>query len=88
MLGEHALALAFVTYLGVRVHQRIRAKPAFQQSLFVFAALMVYEFVLFAIDGWSGHPLTSPLRWVHIVTGALIWPLAAAILAYGASRRV
>jgi hypothetical protein len=39
--------------------------------------------VLFAIDGWSGHPVTSPLRWVHTVTGALLWPPVAAILAHG-----
>jgi rod shape-determining protein MreD len=86
ILGEHALALSLVSYLAVREHQRIRSKPAFQQALIVFAVLMTYEFVLFAIDGWSGHPVTSPLRWVHTVTGALVWPPAAAILAYGAGR--
>lgn len=87
VLGEHALALSLITYIVVREHQRIRSKPAFQQALMVFAALVAYEVVLFAIDGWTGHPITSPLRWVHTVTGALIWPFAAAILAYGAGRR-
>jgi len=81
VLGEHALALALLAYLAVREHQRIRSKPAFQQSLIVFAALVIYEFVLFAIDGWSGHALTTPLRWLPTFTGALIWPAAAAILA-------
>ena len=88
VLGEHALALALVTYIAVREHQRIRSKPVFQQALIVFAALIFYEFLLWALDGWTGHPITSPLRWVHTVTGALIWPLATAILAYGAGRRV
>jgi rod shape-determining protein MreD len=86
ILGEHALALVLVSYIAVREHQRIRSKPAFQQALIVFAALMVYEVVLFAIDGWSGHPVTSPMRWAHTVTGALVWPPAAAILSYGAGR--
>ena len=81
VLGEHALALAFLAYIAVREHQRIRSKPIFQQSLIVFAALVFYEVVLFAIDGWSGHPLTTPLRWVPTLTSALIWPAAAAILA-------
>jgi rod shape-determining protein MreD len=81
VLGEHALALALLAYLGVREHQRIRSKPIFQQSLIVFAALVIYEFVLFAIDGWTGHALTTPLRWVPTATGALIWPAAAAVLA-------
>ena len=87
VLGEHALALAIVTYIAVREHQRIRSKPAIQQSLFVLMALVVYEVVLFMIDGWTGQPVVSPLRWVHTLTGALIWPAAAAILAYGAGRR-
>jgi rod shape-determining protein MreD len=83
ILGQHALALALVSYIAVREHQRIRSKPHFQQALIVFAALAVYEFVVFAIDGWSGHPVTTPLRWVHTVTGALIWPPLAAILGSG-----
>ena len=88
VLGEHALALSIVTYIAVREHQRIRSKPAIQQAMFVFVALVFYELVLFMVDGWTGHPVTSPLRWVHTFTGALIWPPAAAILAYGAGRRV
>ena len=79
LLGEHALALAFVTYLAMRLHLLMRAKPLFEQSIFVFAALMVYEFLLWVIDGWSGHPLTAPARWVHTLTGGLIWPLVVGI---------
>ena len=48
--------------------------------MFVFAALMVYEFTLWVIDGWSGHPLSNPARWLHTVTGGLVWPLAVGIL--------
>jgi rod shape-determining protein MreD len=87
VLGQHALALALVTYIAVREHQKIRSKPAFQQSLIVFGALATYEFIVFAIDGWSGHAITSPLRWIHTVTGALVWPPAAAILAHSNGRR-
>ena len=87
VLGQHALALALVTYVVVREHQRIRSKPAFQQSLIVFFALLLYEFIVFAIDGWTGHPLTNPLRWVHTLTGALIWPIAIALLERGHSPR-
>jgi rod shape-determining protein MreD len=87
ILGEHALALATVTYVVVREHQRIRSKPAFQQSLMIFGLLFFYELIVFAIDGWSGHPQTSPVRWVHTVTGALLWPLATAVLDRSHSRR-
>ena len=87
VLGQHALALTLVTYIAVREHQKIRSKPAFQQSLIVFFALIAYEFVVFAIDGWTGHPITNPLRWVHTLSGALIWPIAIALLERGHSAR-
>lgn len=80
LLGQQALALTAITYVVVREHQKIRLKPAFQQALIMLGALVAYEFILFAIDGWTGHPMTSPLRWIHAFTGALIWPLATAVL--------
>jgi rod shape-determining protein MreD len=86
VLGEHALALAIIAYIAGREHQRVRSKPAFQQSLLVFLGLLIYECVLFAIDGWTGHPVTSPLRWVHCLTGALVWPPVAAVLSYSEGR--
>jgi rod shape-determining protein MreD len=86
VLGQHALALCSVSYIIVREHQRIRSKPLFQQMLIVFGALFLYEFVVFAIDGWSGHPMTSALRWLHIVSGAILWPIVASMLERTHSR--
>jgi rod shape-determining protein MreD len=83
VLGEHALVLSLVTYITAREHQKIRSKPGFQQSLIILVVLTFYEVILFVIDGWAGHPVTSPLRWIHCATGALIWAPAAAILAQG-----
>ena len=87
VLGQHALAMCLVTYIAVREHQKIRSKPFFQQALIVFAALFLYEFVVFSIDGWSGHPMTSPSSWLHIATGAALWPILAAILERTHERR-
>lgn len=80
VLGQHALAMSLITYVAVREHQKIRSKPYFQQALIVLAALFIYEFVVFSIDGWSGHPMTNPSRWLHIATGAALWPFIAALL--------
>jgi rod shape-determining protein MreD len=80
ILGQHALALSLVTYIAVREHQKIRSKPVFQQSLIVMGTLFIYEFIVFAINGWTGHALYGPLRWVSILTGALVWPVAAGLL--------
>jgi rod shape-determining protein MreD len=87
VLGEHALALTCITFVAVREHQRIRSKPAFQQSLMVFAVLLAYESLLFWIDGWTHHAMTSPLRWVHTVSGAILWAPVAAVLNATNDRR-
>jgi rod shape-determining protein MreD len=87
LLGEHALALCIITYVAVREHQKIRSKPAFQQSLIVFAFLLAYESILFALDGWTGHPITNPLRWTHTVSGAIFWAPVAAVLNVTNDRR-
>lgn len=79
-LGQYALAMSFLAYLAIRLHLLTRAKPIFQQSLFVLVALLLYETLLWAIDGWSGRPMSSPTRWAHAVTGALLWPLVAGLL--------
>jgi len=64
----------FVTYPAIRLHLLMRAKPLFEQSIFVFAGLVVYEFLLWVIDGWSGHPTTGPHAGTTRLAGGLIWP--------------
>ena len=52
----------------------------------MLARLAAYEVLLFFIDGYSGHPITSPLRWVHILSGAIFWAPATAVLGYRERR--
>jgi len=87
VLGEHALALTVITYVAVREHQKIRSKPAFQQSLIVFAVLVAYETILFGIDGWTHHAVTNPMRWAHTLSGAILWAPVAAVLNATNDRR-
>lgn len=79
-LGQHSLALSLLGYLAIRAHLLTRAKPIFEQSLFVFGALLIYEGVLWAIDGWSGRDASSWTRWLHVVTGSMIWPVIVGLL--------
>ena len=79
-LGQHALALSFLAYLAIRLHLLTRAKPIFEQSLFVLLALLIYEGVLWAVDGFSAQGTGTWTRWVPVVTGAAVWPLIAGVL--------
>jgi len=86
-LGQHALAMCFIGFLAIRLHLLTRAKPIFQQSLFVLLALLLYETLLWAIDGYSGRPMNSPTRWAHALTGALMWPVVVGLLGRTHSTR-
>lgn len=79
-LGQHALTLSLVAYLAIRFHLITRAKPIFEQALLVLVALVIYEGVLWAIDGWSGQQARSWTRWMHIVPSAMVWPVIVGLL--------
>jgi rod shape-determining protein MreD len=79
-LGQHALAVSFVTYLALRLHLMIRAKPIFEQAMFVLIAMLAYEAILWSIDGFNSHSTGNRTRWVHILTGAACWPIVVGLL--------
>ena len=70
VLGQHALALCLATYIAIKLHLRIRIFPIWHQALTVFWLLALYQFVLFWIDGVTGHPITNYARWMPAFTGA------------------
>jgi len=77
VLGQHALALAFVAYVTIRQHRLIRAKPIFEQTLFVALLLLAFEAITWAINGFTGNATGGWLRWLPVLTGPLLWPLTA-----------
>jgi rod shape-determining protein MreD len=80
VLGQHALAFLFVSFVTHRIQLRMRIFPIWQQAFAVLLMLGLYEFVVFWIDGIIGKPVTTALRWIPIFTGALLWPFTVAVL--------
>lgn len=80
VLGQHALALSLATYVAIKLHLRIRIFPVWHQALTVFWLLVLYQFVVFWIDGATGHPITNYARWLPALTGAALWPVFAGLL--------
>ena len=73
-------ALSLVVYLTAKFHLRLRVFPASQMALTVLAMLAVYRFVLFWINGIAGVDAASASYWGPVITGAALWPVAAAVL--------
>jgi rod shape-determining protein MreD len=80
ILGQHALALCLASAIAIKSHLRMRVVPVLQQAMYVLLLLVIYEFVIFWIDGATGHALTDWRRWITPLAGALLWPVVAGLL--------
>lgn len=74
LMGEHALGITMVAYIVGRMHSRLRMFPLIQQGFCVFLLVLLYQFILFCIQGFIGNLPSSPLYWVSPVTSMLLWP--------------
>jgi rod shape-determining protein MreD len=79
-LGQHALGFLVVAYATHKMQLRMRIFPIYHQTATVFMLLAVYEALMFWIDGITGHKVTTWLRWMPVVSGAIFWPIIVAIL--------
>ncbi len=74
LLGEHALVLALVAFVGVTLHRRIRMMPRYQQMLMVFALLLLEKLLLLWIVAITSDSPAPPMYWSGALIGALLWP--------------
>lgn len=80
LLGQHAAAFLLVAFLTHKFQLRMRIFPIYHQTLTVFMLLALYEFLVFWIDGIMGQEVTTWLRWLPVISGAVVWPLMVAIM--------
>lgn len=74
-LGQHGLALAVAAYMTIKVRELMWIFPHWQQALVLLPILVVYEFILFWIDGILGYDVAPLQRWLPAIASAVIWPL-------------
>lgn len=79
LLGEHAFALILVIYLVSRMYSRLRMFPLLQQGFVIFLLVLLYQFILFCIQGFLGALPTSWLYWSSALTSLLLWPWVCSI---------
>ena len=75
LLGQHALSLSIIAYVCVRLHQRIRIYPMWQQSLTVLVLLILHQLLTLWVDSTIGRPSLPPSYWLPSLIGAALWPL-------------
>ncbi len=80
LLGQHALALSVVAFLTLRLHQRIRVFPLWQQALTVALFLLVDQLLVTWINGISGYAPRDFWYLAPVAGGTLAWPFAFVLL--------
>ena len=74
LLGEHALAFAVVIYLVARMHMRLRMYHILQQGLSILFFVLLYQFILYCVQGFIGELPRSHLYWLASISSMLLWP--------------
>jgi len=74
LLGQHALAFALIALITLKLHQRLRVFPIWQQALSVFVLLILSELLVLWIKGIAGHPPQGWSYWLPSITSMLLWP--------------
>lgn len=74
LLGQHALAYTLLAYLTLKLHQRVRVFPLWQQALSVMLLLLLTRLVVLWSNGFVGRPLPVMNYWLGALTGAALWP--------------
>ena len=80
ILGQHALGLAFVAYVIIVYHQRVRVFPLVQQAAFIGALTFAYLLVMLWIYSVLGTAEYGPSYLLGTVTTALLWPWVFVVL--------
>ena len=80
LLGEHALAFTVATYFVARLHSQLRMYPLLQQSLWVFIFVLLYQFILFCIQGFLDELPKTWLYWSSSVISMILWPWISMIM--------
>lgn len=80
LLGQHALTFALIAYLAIKLHQRIRVFPVWQQALTIFVLMMFQGTITLWIKGMLGDAPALSAFILPAFSTALFWPLAYLLL--------
>lgn len=75
LLGQHALTFALIAYLAIKLHQRIRIFPVWQQAVTVLVLMMFQGTISQWIKGMLGDAPSLSSFIVPAISTALFWPV-------------
>jgi rod shape-determining protein MreD len=79
-LGEYALIYSLVGYFSIKFHKRLRFVPLIQQSVFIFACLLMAQAFVFIMETIQRPTNFTSVFWLPVITGTLIWSFIPPVL--------
>lgn len=76
LFGQHALTFALIAYLAIKLHQRIRVFPIWQQALTILVLMMFQGTITLWIKGMLGDAPSLLSFMLPAISTALFWPVA------------
>jgi rod shape-determining protein MreD len=80
VLGQHALGLTILVFVTLQTRGWLTLFPIWQEAAVLTVLWLAYAFLMFWIDGATGHRSDPWLHWVPVLTTGLCWPLVFAVL--------
>lgn len=80
ILGQHALTFALIAYLAIKLHQRIRVFPIWQQALTILVLMMLQGTIVLWIKGMLGDAPAASTFILPAISTALFWPIGYLLL--------
>ncbi len=79
-LGEHSLGLVLVAYACTSLRVVLGRYALLQQALALLPMFLLYNLLLFWLDGMAHHPSDPLARFLPAFTSAVLWPLYCMLL--------
>jgi len=80
LLGETALAMTVTVYIAARFYKQIRVFPLLQQGLVVFLLILVYQLIIYLIQGMIGELPQTWTYWLPALLSMALWPWLCIVL--------
>jgi len=75
LLGQNALALCVIAYITLKLYQRLRVFPLWQQALSVFVLVALSQMLNLWVKGITGQSIDLMTYWLPSLSSMVAWPL-------------
>jgi len=80
LLGQNALTLCIIAYITLKLYQRLRVFPLWQQALSVFVLVSLHQMLILWVKGITGQSIDLVTYWLPSLSSMIAWPLVYIVL--------